>query len=65
MVIRMAHRWAFEYAGECAGKKPSELFDEFARGKHFTDRTGDVKYHQGFSSNFMTELTVLFIAVSI
>ena len=37
------------------GKKPGELFDEFA-GKHADDnRTGDVKYHQGFSSDFAVD----------
>ena len=36
------------------GKKPSDLFDEFA-GKHDeTWGTGDVKYHQGFSADFST-----------
>jgi 2-oxoglutarate dehydrogenase E1 component len=35
------------------GKKPSELFAEF-EGKATYDGSGDVKYHQGFSSNVMT-----------
>ena len=36
------------------GKKPEDLFDEFA-GKHSSERTGDVKYHQGFSSDFAVD----------
>ncbi|MFO6427347.1 thiamine pyrophosphate-dependent enzyme [Escherichia coli] len=37
------------------GKKPQDLFDEFA-GKHKEHLgTGDVKYHMGFSSDFQTD----------
>ena len=36
------------------GKDPSELFDEFEGVMPTTDQMGDVKYHQGFSSNVMT-----------
>ena len=35
------------------GKNPADLFDEF-EGKATYDKSGDVKYHQGFSSNIMT-----------
>jgi 2-oxoglutarate dehydrogenase E1 component len=35
------------------GKNPAELFDEFA-GKRLINTSGDVKYHQGFSSNRLT-----------
>ena len=35
------------------GKNPAELFDEF-EGKAVYQSSGDVKYHQGFSSNIMT-----------
>ena len=35
------------------GKNPTELFEEF-EGKRMVDTSGDVKYHQGFSSNVMT-----------
>jgi 2-oxoglutarate dehydrogenase E1 component len=35
------------------GKKTSDLFDEF-EGKAHYNHSGDVKYHQGFSSNVMT-----------
>ena len=35
------------------GKNPSDLFDEFDGKAQYTGQ-GDVKYHQGFSSNVMT-----------
>lgn len=54
VMMGMAHRGRLNMLINVLGKKPSELFDEFA-GKHHGNGTGDVKYHQGFSSDFMTE----------
>ncbi|MFD2180105.1 2-oxoglutarate dehydrogenase E1 component [Veronia pacifica] len=52
VVVGMAHRGRLNVLVNVLGKKTSELFDEFA-GKHDeTWGTGDVKYHQGFSSDF-------------
>ncbi|MCL1077518.1 2-oxoglutarate dehydrogenase E1 component [Parashewanella spongiae] len=54
VVIGMAHRGRLNVLVNVLGKQPSELFDEFA-GKHdHTTGSGDVKYHQGFSSDFET-----------
>lgn len=54
VVIGMAHRGRLNVLVNVLGKTSSELFDEFA-GKHDgTWGTGDVKYHQGFSSDFAT-----------
>lgn len=53
VVMGMAHRGRLNMLVNVLGKKPVELFDEFA-GKHSDERTGDVKYHQGFSSDFVT-----------
>ncbi|GAA5646487.1 MULTISPECIES: 2-oxoglutarate dehydrogenase E1 component [Vibrio] len=54
VVIGMAHRGRLNMLVNVLGKRPQDLFDEFA-GKHDeTWGTGDVKYHQGFSADFAT-----------
>jgi 2-oxoglutarate dehydrogenase E1 component len=53
IVIGMAHRGRLNVLVNVFGKRPSTLFDEF-EGKVKYDSSGDVKYHQGFSSNVMT-----------
>ncbi|MBT4522233.1 MAG: 2-oxoglutarate dehydrogenase E1 component [Halieaceae bacterium] len=53
IVIGMAHRGRLNVLINIFGKNPSELFAEFeGRGEY--ESSGDVKYHQGFSSNVMT-----------
>ena len=54
IVIGMAHRGRLNVLVNVLGKEPVELFQEF-EGKHSLERTGDVKYHMGFSSNLRTE----------
>ncbi|WP_136679083.1 2-oxoglutarate dehydrogenase E1 component [Neptunomonas sp. XY-337] len=53
VVIGMAHRGRLNTLVNIFGKNPTDLFDEF-EGKKLVDTSGDVKYHQGFSSNVMT-----------
>ncbi|GAA5189089.1 2-oxoglutarate dehydrogenase E1 component [Ferrimonas gelatinilytica] len=54
VVVGMAHRGRLNMLVNILGKKPGDLFDEFA-GKHDEALgSGDVKYHQGFSSDFAT-----------
>lgn len=53
MVLGMAHRGRLNTLVNIFGKNPVDLFDEF-EGKKLVDTSGDVKYHQGFSSNVMT-----------
>ncbi len=55
MVIGMAHRGRLNVLVNTFGKNPADLFGEFEGTKKFTEfGSGDVKYHQGFSSNIMT-----------
>ncbi len=53
VVLGMAHRGRLNVLVNILGKNPSDLFDEF-EGKATYLSSGDVKYHQGFSSNIMT-----------
>src|SRR5215472_9854372 len=54
MVIGMAHRGRLNVLVNTLGKMPASLFAEF-EGKHADDLSaGDVKYHQGFSSDVTT-----------
>ncbi|HXF65445.1 MAG TPA: 2-oxoglutarate dehydrogenase E1 component [Burkholderiales bacterium] len=54
LVIGMAHRGRINVLVNTLGKMPKVLFAEF-EGKHDEQLlAGDVKYHQGFSSNIMT-----------
>ena len=54
MVIGMAHRGRLNVLVNILGKNPAELFSEF-EGKHNESlSSGDVKYHQGFSSDIRT-----------
>ncbi|KMN12942.1 2-oxoglutarate dehydrogenase [Pseudomonas weihenstephanensis] len=54
VVIGMAHRGRLNVLVNTFGKNPRELFDEFEGKKKIELGSGDVKYHQGFSSNVMT-----------
>ncbi|HEX9626222.1 MAG TPA: 2-oxoglutarate dehydrogenase E1 component [Acidiferrobacterales bacterium] len=55
LVIGMAHRGRLNVLVNIVGKTPADLFLEFeGRMKPGTDGSGDVKYHQGFSSDIQT-----------
>ncbi|HEU4622490.1 MAG TPA: 2-oxoglutarate dehydrogenase E1 component, partial [Burkholderiaceae bacterium] len=54
IVIGMAHRGRLNVLVNTLGKMPKDLFAEF-EGQHADDLpAGDVKYHQGFSSDVST-----------
>src|SRR5688572_14339827 len=54
MVIGMAHRGRLNVLVNVLGKMPADLFSEF-EGKHGHELpSGDVKYHNGFSSDLST-----------
>lgn len=54
IVVGMAHRGRLNLLVNIMGKMPGDLFAEF-EGKHSEDLSdGDVKYHNGFSSDLST-----------
>ncbi len=63
-VIAMAHRGRLNVLVNVLGKNPTDLFDEFDGRVIASEGTGDVKYHQGFSSNIMTSGGEMHIALS-
>ncbi len=63
VVIGMPHRGRLNVLVNILGKSPKELFQEF-EGKKLVNTSGDVKYHQGFSSNVMTSGGELHLAMA-
>ncbi len=63
-VIAMAHRGRLNVLVNVLGKNPSELFAEFDGHVALNEGSGDVKYHQGFSSNVMTPGGEMHLALS-
>jgi len=53
-VIGMAHRGRLNVLVNTLGKQPRKLFAEFEGIHHEHLSSGDVKYHQGFSSDIQT-----------
>lgn len=56
-IIGMAHRGRLNALVNILGKRPADLFGEF-QGRAFDEEiaaSGDVKYHQGFSSDMQTD----------
>ena len=63
-IIGMAHRGRLNVLVNIIGKLPSMLFAEF-EGKHNDTLTsGDVKYHQGFSSDIATPGGAMHVALA-
>lgn len=54
VVIGMPHRGRLNLLVNIMGKNPQDLFGEFEGKSSIKKGSGDVKYHQGFSSNVMT-----------
>ena len=53
-VVGMAHRGRLNVLVNIVGKHPSKLFAEFEGKGPLETRSGDVKYHMGFSSDIQT-----------
>ncbi len=66
MVIGMAHRGRLNMLVNILGKQPKELFAEFegAMAKDDPNRSGDVKYHMGFSSDVRTAGGIMHLALA-
>jgi 2-oxoglutarate dehydrogenase E1 component len=62
VVLGMAHRGRLNVLTNVLGKAPSLLFDEFEGNGHGSG-SGDVKYHQGFSSDIDTSGGILHLAL--
>jgi 2-oxoglutarate dehydrogenase E1 component len=54
IVLAMAHRGRLNVLVNILGKKPADLFEEFEGQEDDSLAAGDVKYHQGFSSDYLT-----------
>ncbi|MDH3900978.1 MAG: 2-oxoglutarate dehydrogenase E1 component, partial [Gammaproteobacteria bacterium] len=54
IVIGMSHRGRLNVLVNILGKSPADLFQEFEGQHEMRLATGDVKYHQGFSSDIRT-----------
>lgn len=65
VVIGMAHRGRLNVLTNILGKAPSSLFEEFEgnSGGEAANGSGDVKYHQGFSSDISTPGGIVHLAL--
>lgn len=66
VVMGMAHRGRLNVLVNIVGKSPKDLFREFEGGfeTEFIQGSGDVKYHQGFSSDVTTEGGAVHVTLS-
>lgn len=64
IVIGMAHRGRLNVLVNALGRLPQDLFQEF-EGIHSSElSSGDVKYHQGFSSDVVTDAGVVHVTLA-
>jgi 2-oxoglutarate dehydrogenase E1 component len=67
VIIGMAHRGRLNVLVNILGKQPEQLFSEFEGKYDISDKdfeSGDVKYHQGFSSDIQTDGGNVHVALS-
>jgi 2-oxoglutarate dehydrogenase E1 component len=63
IVIGMAHRGRLNVLVNIMGKSPKELFEEFEGVHDWKGVSGDVKYHQGYSSDVATRGGILHLTL--
>jgi 2-oxoglutarate dehydrogenase E1 component len=63
MVIGMAHRGRLNVLVNIMGKSPKELFQEFEGIHDWKGVSGDVKYHQGYSTDIATRGGLVHVAL--
>ena len=63
MVIGMAHRGRLNVLVNIMGKSPQDLFQEFEGLHDWKGVSGDVKYHQGYSTDIATRGGIMHVAL--
>ncbi len=64
VVIGMAHRGRLNVLVNSLGKKPADLFAEFEGKQEIKFPSGDVKYHNGFSSDIATPYGAMHVTLA-
>ncbi|NJO17339.1 MAG: 2-oxoglutarate dehydrogenase E1 component [Thioploca sp.] len=64
IIIGMAHRGRLNVLVNILGKRPKDLSSEFEGKVTSSSGSGDVKYHQGFSSDVMTPGGLVHLALA-
>jgi 2-oxoglutarate dehydrogenase E1 component len=64
IVVGMAHRGRINVLANIMGRSLESLYEEPANGDHESPLSGDVKYHQGFSTDIATEYGPVHLALA-